>query len=72
MMDPKPQPNHRLYLEAIRRMSPGERLRKAWDLSEFTKQLALAGLRERFPNLSDVEVKRKYLEVLARCHNENY
>jgi hypothetical protein len=71
-MDPKPQPNHRRYLEALRRMSPGERLRKAWELSEFTKQLALSGLRQRFPGLSEAEVKRKYLEVVERCHNENY
>lgn len=71
-MDRKLQPNHRLYLEALRRMSPGERLQKAWELSEFTKQLALAGLRQRFPALSEAEVRGKYLEVLARCHNENY
>jgi hypothetical protein len=71
-MDPKPRPNHRRYLEIIRRMTPEQRLLKAFELSAFTKQLFLDGLRQRFPQLSEGELKRKYLEQLARCHNQNY
>ena len=71
-MDPKPRPNHRLYLEVVRRMTPGERLQQAFALSAFTKQLFLDGLRQRFPHLTESELKAKYLEQLARCHNRNY
>jgi len=71
-MDPKPRPNHRLYLEVLRRMTPGQRLQKAFELSAFTKRLFFDGLRQRFPHLTEDELKRKYLEQLARCHNQNY
>jgi hypothetical protein len=71
-MDPKPRPNHRQYLDVIRRMTPEQRLLKAFELSAFTKRLLLDGLRQRFPQLTEDELKRKYLEQLARCHNQNY
>ncbi len=48
-MDPKPRPNHRLYIETLCRMSPSAKLLKAFELSEFSKRLFLDGLRTRFP-----------------------
>lgn len=36
-VDPKPRPNNRMYVEILRRMSPAERLAKAFELSEFTR-----------------------------------
>lgn len=71
-MDPKPRPNHKLYLESLRRMSPAQRLAKAFELSEFSKQLFISGLRKRFPNLSPDEFHRLLLDRLAKCHNRNY
>jgi hypothetical protein len=71
-MDPKPRPNHKLYLESLRRMSPAQRLAKAFELSEFSKQLFISGLRKRFPNLSQDEFHRLLLDRLAKCHNRNY
>jgi len=43
-------------LAAIRRMTPAERVRQALELSEWAKNLALAGLRERHPACSEVEL----------------
>ena len=71
-MDPKPRPNHKLYLESLRRMSPAQRLAKAFELSEFSKQLFIAGLRKRFPDLSLDEFHALLLDRLAKCHNKNY
>lgn len=71
-MDPKPHPNHAEYLKALRRMTPEERLLKAFELSEMAKELFMDGLRQRFPDLSEDERKRIYLERLAKCHNRNY
>ena len=60
-------------LSAAERTSENdERLRKAFELSEMTKQLFFQGLRKRFPDLPDDELKRVYLERLAKCHNRNY
>ena len=71
-MDPKPRPNHQLYLESLRRMSPAQRLAKAFELSEFSKQLFITGLRKRFPDLPPDEFHKLLLDRLAKCHNRNY
>ncbi len=53
-------------------MSPEQRLLKAFELSQFSHDLFLHGLRKRFPDLPDEEIKKIYLERLDKCHNRNY
>ena len=71
-MDPKPRPNHKLYIETLRRMTPAQRLQEAFELSEFAMSLFVAGLHKRFPGLSDEEFRALLLRRLERCHNSNY
>ena len=68
-MNIKERPNHTLYIRALRRMSSQTRLMKAFELTEFSRQLFLQGLRRRFPDLSDRELHKVYLERLVKCHN---
>jgi hypothetical protein len=68
----KDRPNHRIYLQVLREMSPEKRLLKAFELSEFANQLFIHGLHKRFPNLSDEEFKKILWERLDKCHNKNY
>jgi len=53
-------------------MTPEQRLAKAFELSEFTRELFLHGLRQRFPGLSEEEFRELALRRLAKCHNRNY
>jgi len=71
-MNIKKNPNHKIYIQVLRRMSPEQRLLKEFELSEFAKQLFIHGLHKRFPNLPDEEFKKILLERLERCHNRNY
>ncbi len=71
-MNPKKQLNRTLYLDALRRMAPGERLAKAIALSELGKELFLHGLRRRFPDADEQQIQTEYLKRIARCHNRNY
>jgi hypothetical protein len=71
MMDPKPRPNHAVYLRVLRGMSPEARLRKAFELSAFAQALFRAGLRHRFPHLAEPELERLVRDRLERCHNRN-
>jgi len=71
-MDIKEQPNHKIYIQVLRRMSPEQRLLKAFELSEFANQLFIHGLHRRFPNLPTGEFKKILSERLERCHNRNY
>ena len=50
----------------------GNSAAKAFELSEMTKALFRDGLRRRFPDLSERELHKRFLEGLARCHNRNY
>lgn len=68
----KPRPNHRAYLEVLARMTPEQRIAKAFELSEMTRDLFRQGLRERFPDLPKDRFHVLYLERLALCHNRNY
>lgn len=68
----KIRPNHKLYIQVLRGMSPEQRLRKAFELSDFTKQLFMHGLRKRFPDLPDEAFKALLLKRLDKCHNRNY
>ena len=70
-MDPKSRPQHEHYLRILRALTPEQRLQKAFEMSAFTKALFKQGLRERFPDLSETELHRLYLERLAKCHNSN-
>lgn len=71
-MDVKERPNHKLYIQVLRKMSSEKRLLKAFELSEFSKGLFIHGLHERFPDLPDEEFKKILLERLDKCHNRNY
>jgi hypothetical protein len=53
-------------------MSPEQRLLKAFELSAFAKALFAQGLRERFPEATEEELKRLLLSRLEKCHNRNY
>ena len=70
-MDPKPRPNRARYIETLRRMTPEQRLLKAFELTEFSRALFKQGLRNRFPEKSESEIHQLYLERLATCYNRN-
>ena len=71
-MDIKPRPNHKIYIQVLRRMTPEQRLLKAFELSEFSRELFIHGLRKRFPYLDDEAFKKLLLKRLDKCHNRNY
>ncbi len=72
MTDPKPRPNHRQYQQALKNMTPGEKLLKAFELSEMGRQLFKDGLRARFPEKTEAEIHVLFLQRLEKCHNRNY
>ena len=71
-MDPKPRPNHRLYIETLRRMTPQQHFAKALELSAMSRRLFEQGLRRLHPDLPEPDFRRLLLQRLAKCHNRNY
>ena len=68
----KKRPNQNIYIQALRRMTPEKRLLKAFELSQFSKELFLHGLHKRFPDLSEDAIWKIYLDRIKKCHNRNY
>jgi hypothetical protein len=69
---PKPRVNRQEYLRTLARMTPSQRVMKAFELSDMVKRLLWDGLRQRFPGKSDAELRAIYLARLDRCHNRKY
>jgi hypothetical protein len=65
----RPDPSHQRYIETLRRMTPEQRLRKAFELYEFGRALFRHGLRKLYPDLSPVSFEALVRERLERCHN---
>jgi hypothetical protein len=63
---------HREFLLSLARMTPDQRLAKAFELSAMTKSDLKQALRARFPEKSDAELHKLFLERLERCRNRNY
>ncbi|HUG19295.1 MAG TPA: hypothetical protein VMM56_09980 [Planctomycetaceae bacterium] len=72
LRDPKPRSNHREYLLALSRMTPAERLKIAFALSDRSKRLLKQAIRRRFPEKTEEEIHQLFLERLDACHNNNY
>jgi hypothetical protein len=68
-MDIKSEPNRQIYVAALRRMTPEQRLSTAFELGDFTRALLRDGLRARFPEATDEQLQAIYLERLDKCHN---
>ncbi|MCX6557276.1 MAG: hypothetical protein NTW95_07610 [Candidatus Aminicenantes bacterium] len=70
--DMKPRPNHDIYINVLRRMTAEQHLLKAFELSALTRELFISGMRQRFPDLDAIELKKLIQERLERCHNQIY
>jgi hypothetical protein len=53
-----------LQEDILRRFSPGERLRMAFEMSEFARSLSRAGLRSRRPDLTESELDDEMLALM--------
>ena len=52
-----------IQLELFRKMSPIERLRRAFGLSNELRRMAFAAIQRRHPGLSDNDVRLKFIEM---------
>ena len=59
------------YLKILRRMTPEQRLLKALELTEESRELYFAGFRSRYPELPPSQVRRMADEQLRRWRNSN-
>jgi hypothetical protein len=63
----KERPNHRIYVQVLREMGPEKRLKKAFELSEFSRALMKRGLKNLHPELAPSELTRLYLDRMKKA-----
>jgi hypothetical protein len=68
----KTYPNKQRYYQILKAMSPQDKLMKAFELSDLTNSAFRAGLKNRYPNLTDGELHKLYLEKRLECYNRTY
>jgi hypothetical protein len=71
-MESKDINSHKIYIQALRNLTPEQRLMKAFEMHEFGIELFKHGLRKRFPDLSEEEFHKLFLERLEKCRNRNW
>ncbi|MFH1150312.1 MAG: hypothetical protein V1748_07550 [Actinomycetota bacterium] len=71
-MADSPRADEIAYLEALKRLTPEQRLERALELNELARDLLIHALRRRFPEKSPEELQALFLERLDLCHNSNY
>jgi hypothetical protein len=60
---------HREYLKSLRSLPPEARLRKAFELTTMTRDLLVHGLKRRFPEKSEDEIRALARTRIDKCHN---
>ncbi|MCK5568062.1 MAG: hypothetical protein KAI62_09120 [Actinomycetia bacterium] len=63
---------HKEYIKILKKMKPQARLQKAFELSDLTKNLFITGLRMRYPDYSEEDIKDLYIEKIYKCHSSDY
>lgn len=70
-IEQKSRPNRRIYIETLRRMTPEQRLAKAFELSEMTHEALRAAIISRYPEATPAEVQALFVERLERCRSRS-
>lgn len=64
--------NRDIYIKVLKNMSYEEKLLKCFELSEYSKKLLIAGIKNKYPDINDNDLNNKFLEILNKCHNRKY
>jgi hypothetical protein len=54
----------KLYLDLQRRLTPGEKIARAIEHSEFIREMAKAGVRSRYPHASEEELHLRFARLM--------
>jgi hypothetical protein len=60
-----------VWLEALRRLSPERKFAALVDAWRFGFELRVAGVKLRFPDLTEEEARRRAVAEMVECHKKN-
>ena len=65
----KLQANRQFYIRILRSLTPEQRLRKAFELTAMTRELARAGVARQHPDLGSEEIDRLTRDRIMSWHS---
>jgi len=63
---------HKKYIEILRNMTPQQKIDKIFELNKLADYLFRAGLKERFPNLTEEKFNKLYKLRIEKCYSRNW
>ena len=58
----------RVWDETVRKMTGPQKVEKSFELTEITREFMRAGLKHQFPNATESEIHRMYIDRLLGYH----
>ena len=68
---PMLEPNRKKYIEILQKMTGEERVRIAFDLYEFAKNVMIEGIKAQHPGITTEEIQKEVVRRMMRCHRRN-
>jgi hypothetical protein len=65
------EPNRKKYIEILQKMTGEERVRIAFELFEFAKDIMIEGMKAQNPKITPEEIQKEVVRRMMRCHKRN-
>jgi hypothetical protein len=65
------EPNRKKYIEILQKMTGEERVRIAFELFEFAKNVMIEGIKAQNPGITPQEIQKEVVRRMLRCHRRN-
>jgi hypothetical protein len=65
------EPNRKRYIEILQKMTGEERVRIAFELFEFAKDIMIEGIKAQNPGITPEEIQKEVVWRMMRCHKRN-
>jgi hypothetical protein len=68
---PMLEPNRKKYIEILQKMTGEDRVRIAFELFEFAKNVMIEGIKAQHPGITTEEIQKEVVRRMMRCHRKN-
>jgi len=68
---PMLEPNRKKYIEILQKMTGEERVRIAFELYEFAKNVMIEGIKAQNPGITPEEIQKEVVQRMMRCYRRN-
>ena len=71
MINLKPEPNRKKYIEILRNMTGEQRMRIGFELSDMANKIMIEGIKAQNPAFTSNQIQGEVFRRMMRCHRGN-